>query len=64
MSNSLISAALAMISESREVNDILTELLSADGNGARVIILVDIRYNGLMKCRDSSKASIKFCSPG
>ena len=32
MSNALVSAALAMISESREVNDILTELLSAKGN--------------------------------
>ena len=36
MSNSLISAALAMISENREVNGILAELLSAEGDEAYV----------------------------
>lgn len=36
MSNSLISAALAMISENREVNKLLAELLSADGDEAYV----------------------------
>lgn len=36
MSNSLISAALAMISENREVNSLLAELLSADGDEAYV----------------------------